>query len=74
MVDLFNSFIETVLANCTQILSSRDGVLVGGPTRESMLREYTKVLAALKVAGLTCDSLKMAVGLSKIVAKYILNH
>ena len=50
--DLFDSCMEAVLANCTQTISSRDDVLGGGPTRESMLREYTKVLAALKVAGL----------------------
>ena len=65
--DLFDSCMEAVLANCTQTVSSRDDVLGGGPDRQSMLNEYTKVLAALKVAGLTCDPAKTAVGLSEIV-------
>ena len=65
--DLFDSCMEAVLANCTQTISFRDDVLGGGPTRESMLREYTKVLAALKVTGLTWNPHKTSVGLSEIV-------
>ena len=65
--DLFDSCMEAVLANCTQTVSSHDDVLGGGPTRESLLHEYKKVFAALKVAGLTCDPHKTAVGLSEIV-------
>ena len=50
--DLIDSCMEAVLANCTQTISSRDDILGGGPTRESMLRDYTKVLTALKVSNL----------------------
>ena len=66
VVNLFNNCMEAVLANCTQMLLPRDNVLGGGPTRESMLREYTKVLASNM--GLPQD------GLSEFVAKSILNH
>ena len=45
----------------------RDDVLGGGPSREEMLQEYSKALAALKAAGMTCDPKKTAVGMSEVV-------
>ena len=53
--DHFDHVMETVLANCNSTVSVRDDVLGGSTTRRKMLEEYSKVLAALQAAGLTCD-------------------
>ena len=46
---LFESCMEAVLTNCTQSILFRDHVLGGGLNLELIIREYTKLLAALKV-------------------------